>query len=76
MGAILSALFSAVMNGFLKLFMISPDRKLGRLEVQNEVTTKENSLLRKELAVASRPDDSSDRVDSWLSGDTKAANDK
>lgn len=56
MGSILSALFSAIMNGFLKLFMISPEQKLGRLEVENEDAKKTNAGLVQALAVSDRVD--------------------
>lgn len=50
MGAILSSLFSAILSSVFKLFRISPEQKLGRLEVKTNDLEKQNKDLSQALA--------------------------
>jgi hypothetical protein len=50
MGSILSALFSAALNAILKAFGVSPEQKLGRMEVKTNDLEKQTKDLSQALA--------------------------
>lgn len=50
MTSIISALFSALLNGLLGLFRKSPEQKLGETEVRLEDAEKENAFLKTVIA--------------------------